>query len=151
MTVPDNYDAHSLEFSSWADLDKAIKATGGVLRVAMWALRDIDDWGRLGVRVLASLHANLADIGVGHLPFDLPNNQYEAVVLYKVSTDAGAVVSAVRNGTSTADAESALRRLNTSDAVQAEKAKDAKLADLADKVDELEKLLADFREILEEE
>jgi hypothetical protein len=151
MTVPDNYDPQSLEFSSWADLDKAIKGKGGILRVAMWALRDIDDYGRLGVRVLASIHDNLADIGVGHLPSDLPNNQYETVVLYKVSTDAGAVVSAVRNGTSTGDAESALRRLNTSDAVQAEKAKDAKLADLADKVDELEKLLTGFREIFEEE
>lgn len=151
MSLPDDYDADSLEFPSWAELDKAIKASGGVLRVAMWALRDIDDFGRLGVRVLASIHGNLTDIGVGHLPFDLPNNQNQNVVLYKVSTDAGAVVSAVRNGTSTADAESALRRLNTSDAVQAGKAKDAKLADLADKVDELEKLLTGFRAIFDEE
>lgn len=151
MTVPDNYDPDSLEFSSWSDLDETIKASGGILRVAMWTLRDIDDYGRLGVRVLASIHDRLADIGVGHLPSNLPNNQYDTVVLYKVSTDAGAVVSAVRNGTRTSEAESALRRLNTSDVVQAEKAKDAKLADLADKVDELEKLLASFREILAEE
>jgi hypothetical protein len=150
VTVLENYDPDSLRFSSWADLDKAIKARGGVLRVAMWALRDIDDYGRLGVRVLATIHDKLADIGVGHLPSDLPNNQYDTVVLFKVSTDAGAVVSAVRNGTSTGEAESALRRLNTSDAVQAEKAKDAKLADLADKVDDLEKLLAGFREIFDE-
>jgi hypothetical protein len=151
MSLPDDYDADSLEFPSWAELDNAIKANGGVLRVAMWALRDIDNFGRLGVRVLAAIHDNLTDIGVGHLPFDLPNNQNQNVVLYKVSTDAGAVVSAVRNGTSTADAESALRRLNTSDAVQAEKAKDARLADLADKVDELEKLLTGFRAIFDEE
>jgi hypothetical protein len=151
MTVSDDYDPNMSEFPSWAELDKAIKANSGVLRVAMWALRDIDDWGRLGVRVLASIHDKLVDIGVGHLPFDLPNNQNEIVVLYKVSTEAGAVVSAVRNGTSTADAESALRRLNTSDAVQAERAKDAKLADLADKVDELEKLLTGFRAVFGEE
>ncbi len=151
MNVPDDHDAQSLEFATWADLDKAIKASGGVLRVAMWALRDIDDYGRLGVRVLATIHGKLADIGVGHLPFDLPNNQSQSVVLYKLSTEAGAVVSAVRNGSSTADAESALRRLNTSDAVHAEKAKDAKLADLADKVEELEKLLAGFRAVLDEE
>jgi hypothetical protein len=151
MTVSDDYDPNMSEFPSWAELDKAIKANSGVLRVAMWALRDIDDWGRLGVRVLASIHDKLVDIGVGHLPFDLPNNQNEIVVLYQVSTEAGAVVSAVRNGTSTADAESALRRLNTSDAVQAERAKDAKLADLADKVDELEKLLTGFRAVFGEE
>ena len=151
MTTSDDYEPDSPVFSTWPELDNAIKANGGVLRVAMWALRDIDGYGRLGVRVLTSIHSKLADIGVDHLPFDLPNNQHQSVVLYKVSSEAGAVVSAVRSGASTADAESALRRLNTSDAVQAEKEKDAKLGDLAEKVDELEKLLASFRTILDEE
>lgn len=151
MTSPDDFESESPEFSTWADLDKSIKANGGVLRVAMWALRDIDGHGRLGVRVLNTIHNNLADIGVDHLPFDLPNNQHQSVVLYKVGSEAGAVVAAVRNGSSTTDAESALRRLNNSDAVQAEKAKDAKLGDLADKVDELEKLLAGFRTVLADE
>lgn len=151
MVASDDFDPESPEFSTWIDLDKAIKGNGGVLRVAMWALRDIDGYGRLGVRVLTSIHDKLADIGVGHLPFDLPNNQHQSVVLYKVSSEAGAVVAAARNGSSTGDAEAALRRLNTSDAVQAEKAKDAKLADLADKVDELEKVLTGFRTIFAEE
>lgn len=151
MAASDDFDPESPEFSTWIDLDKAVKANGGVLRVAMWALRDIDGYGRLGVRVLTSIHDKLADIGVGHLPSDLPNNQNQNVVLYKVSSEAGAVVAAVRNGSSTGDAEAALRRLNTSDAVQAEKAKDAKLADLADKVDELERVLAGFRAIFAEE
>jgi len=151
MAAPDDFESDSPEFAAWSDLDEAIKANGGVLRVAMSALRDIDKYGRLGVRVLTSIHDNLADIGVGHLPFDLPNNQHQSVVLYKVSSEAGAVIAAVRNGSSTGDAESALRRLNTSDAVQAEKAKDAKLADLADKVDDLEKLLVSFRTIFAED
>ncbi|WP_333769925.1 hypothetical protein [Streptomyces sp. IBSBF 2435] len=151
MTTSSDFEPESPEFSTWTDLDKAVKSNGGVLRVAMWALRDIDGYGRLGVRVLTNIHAKLADIGVGHLPSDLPNNQNQSVVLYKVGSEAGAVVAAVRNGSSTGDAESALRRLNTSDAVQAEKAKDAKLADLADKVDELEKVLASMRAIFTEE
>ncbi|MFJ4674042.1 hypothetical protein [Kitasatospora purpeofusca] len=150
MATPGDDGPSSPSFSSWPELDTAIKDNGGVLRVAMWAVRDIDGHGRLGVRVLDTLHRKLADIGVDHLPLDLPNNQYQSVVLFKRASEAGAVVAAVRSGNSTADAESALRRLNTSDAIQAEKEKDAKLADLADKVDDLEKLLVGFRTILNE-
>jgi|SRR6266571_1283723 len=151
MAASADYDPYALEFDSWAALDQVIKEHGGVLRVAMWALRDIDNYGRLGVRVLASIHERLGDIGVGHLPVDLPNNQDQTVLLYKLSSEAGAVVSAVRTGAATPDAENALRKLNTSDVVQAEKVKAAKLADVAEVADDLEKLLDSFRKILNED
>lgn len=149
MTTPD--EPTEPEFSTWAELDAAIKEHGGVLRVAMWALRDIDGYGRLGVRVLTTIHDKLMNIGVDHLPTDLPNNQHQHVVLYKIGSEAGAVISAVRNGTSTVDAEDALRRLNTSENLQDARQKDALLWEASEKVEELQEFVTKFRALLDGE
>ncbi|MER6600394.1 hypothetical protein [Streptomyces parvus] len=138
----------SPEFSTWQELDEAVRNNGGVLRVAMWALRDISGYQRLKVRVLEYIQSELANVGLAQLPPELPGDQNRYVVLYKAGSHAAAVIDAVRTGTSTEAAEAALRRLNTSDAVHAGNKDKAKLADLADKVDELEDLLEGFRSIL---
>jgi hypothetical protein len=138
-------------FPTWSGLDKAVQENGGVLRVEMIELRKTIVQSRLKSQVVANIQKQLANIGIGHLPENLPNSQNEHAVLYKIGEPAGAVINAVRNGANTEAAESALRQLNTSEQVKADSAKDAKLSELADKVGELEVLLQAFRAIFDEE
>ena len=130
------------------ELDEAVQTNGGVLRVSMWSLRELAGYTRLKVRVVASIHEELANRRIDHLPADLPGDQYQMVALFKVGSEAGAVVAAIRKGVSTEQAESALRRPNTSDSLKAEREQGAKLAELADQLEELEAIASRFREIL---
>ncbi|TDD62076.1 hypothetical protein E1263_05545 [Kribbella antibiotica] len=106
---------HEWEYSykDWEALKKAVDAGGGVLRVVMWELRHLEDAGRLGVHVRASISRNLLGLGLAHLPKELPSYQEQEAVIYKLGTPAAAVVDAVA-GESNKEAEAALRRLNTS-------------------------------------
>ncbi|MFC5265881.1 hypothetical protein ACFPJ1_27525 [Kribbella qitaiheensis] len=100
-------------YGSWGELKDAVEAGGGVLRVMMWDLRYLEEAGRLGVHVRASISRKLMGLGLAHLPKDLPAYQEQAVVIYKLGTPAAAVIDAVSGG-GTREAEAALRRLNTS-------------------------------------
>jgi len=133
----------------WQDLDADVRANGNVLRVSMWDLRHLSGKMRLKVNVVAAISGELADIGLGHLPHELPRNQNEYVVVYKIGSEAGAVINAVRNGSSSEQAERALRSLNTSKTIKIDRQNEAKIAELAAKVDELENLLKGFRDILD--
>jgi hypothetical protein len=121
---------------SWEDLRQSVEEAGGVLRVVMWLLRDLEQAGRLGVHVRASISRRLDGLGLAHLPADIPGEQYAVITLYKRGTPAAAVVDAVfRDGSSKA-AEVALRRMNTS--------RDAeKLQVITEKVEELASILLD--------
>lgn len=101
------------KYKSWEALKKAVDAGGGVLRVMMWDLRFLEDAGRLGVHVRASISRKLLGLGLAHLPEDLPSYQEQSVVLYRLGTPAAAVIDAI-SGDGTEEAEAALRRLNTS-------------------------------------
>ncbi|MYV99088.1 hypothetical protein [Streptomyces sp. SID3343] len=124
------------QVKSWEGLRNAVEASGGVLRVVMWLLRDLEQAGRLGVHVRASISRRLDGLGLAHLPADVPGEQYAVITLYKRGTPAAAVVDAVfRDGSSKA-AEVALRRMNTS--------RDAeKLQVVTEKVEELAAILLD--------
>jgi hypothetical protein len=119
-------------YETWDDLKEGVDAEGGVLRVAMWELRYLEEAGRLGVHVRASISRKLLGLGLAHLPDELPAYQEQAVVLYKLGTPAAAVIDAVKGG-GTREAESALRRLNTSrdsEKLQAVTEKFSELAEL---------------------
>ncbi|MDX3696923.1 hypothetical protein PV726_43120 [Streptomyces europaeiscabiei] len=124
------------QVESWEELRHAVEESGGVLRVVMWLLRDLEQAGRLGVHVRASISRRLDGLGLAHLPADIPGEQYAIITLYKRGTPAAAVVDAVfRDGSSKA-AEVALRRMNTS--------RDAeKLQIITEKVEELANILLD--------
>jgi hypothetical protein len=139
-----------LSFKDWKELDAAVTAKGGVLRVWMKDLREVAGKARLKALVLVDIQKQLANHGIGHLPATLPGDQSAYAVLYKTGDPAGAVIAAVRSGDSTTNAEEALRRLNQSEPLEADLVKDAKLAELSEKVDELDMLVKGFREVLAE-
>ena len=143
MTAIELDDEYEPKYTTWQELDEDVRAHDGVLRVLMWDLRYLSGYQRLKVHVVAVISEQLRNNGLDHLPSDLPRDQNQHVVVFKTGSEAGAVINAVRSGTSSEEAERALRKLNTSDSIER-----AKTADLTEKVDELENLLKGFREIL---
>lgn len=127
-------------FESWAELRGEVEDKDGVLQVQMWELRELMNAGRLGVHVRASITRELAGIGIAHLAPELPGNQYDSVVLYRLGTAVAAVVGAV-NGHDVTGAETVLRQLNV--AGEAER-----LQAIAEKVDELREKLDDLDELI---
>ncbi|MCW2871264.1 hypothetical protein [Actinacidiphila oryziradicis] len=98
--------------TTWDDLRHAVEHNGGVLRIYMATLRELQQAGRLGINVRNDISRRLAGLGLGHLPAELPSYQENEVVLYQLGTAAADVVEAVR-GDNFRRAENALRRLNT--------------------------------------
>ncbi|SNS73116.1 hypothetical protein [Actinomadura mexicana] len=149
MTVGEIVDEHEEpKYDTWQELDADVRARGDVLRVSMWDLRHLTGYTRLKVNVVAKISRELRNIGLDHLPVDLPRDQNEYVVVYKTGSEAAAVIDAVRNGSSSDRAEQALRQINSAKALKVDRQNEAKIAELAEKVDELEALLKEFREIL---
>ncbi|MEU2875073.1 hypothetical protein [Streptomyces sp. NPDC007070] len=103
---------YAFDGTSWDELRKAVEDNGGVLRIYMADLRELQNAGRLGVNVRNDISRRLAGVGLGHLPAELPSYQENEVVLFQLGTPAADVVEAVR-GDNFARAEDALRRLNT--------------------------------------
>ena len=153
MTQSDLEDEYRQPYETWQDLDTDVRANGGVLQVGMWDLRRISGYQRLKVNVVRYISDELAGIGLSHLPLELPRDQNEYVMVYKVGSEASAVINAVinavRNASGSEEATRALRKLNTSEALEAGRENEAKLAELTAKVDELENLLKGFREVLD--
>lgn len=76
--------------------------------------------------MVAAISEQLRSIGLDHVPRDVPRNQ-TSVVAFKIVSDAGAVINAIRNGTSSAEAERALSKLNISDSIMANQRDEAKI------------------------
>jgi hypothetical protein len=127
-------------YESWAQLRKSVETNDGVLRVQMWQLRDLMNAGRLGVHVRASISRELAGLGLAHLPLELPANQYDSVVLYRLGTAAAAVIAAI-NGGETGSAETVLRQLNAAGEAQRLQSVVEKIDELREKLDELDQLV----------
>lgn len=109
---------------TWEDLRATVVGNNGVFRINMGTLREIGGYGRLGTNVRQILSRNLAGIGLGHLPTELPSYQDKEVLLFQFGTPAAEIVEAVREGASDG-AESALVRLNSSQDIA--KVRDASL------------------------
>lgn|GEM_PF-2701678 len=146
--MADVSDEYEEIFESWQDLRRAVDAHSGVLRVSMLSLRQITGKDRLKVHVVAGISEALLDVGLAHLPPDLPRSQHAHVVVYRASSDAAHIVNAVRNGSSSEAAERALRKVNTSDTLKTDRKNEEKLEDLATKVEELEAITKELRDIL---
>jgi hypothetical protein len=148
VTVGELEDEREEPYGTWQELDADVRDHGGVLRVSMWHLRELSGYARLKVNVVATISEELRNVGLDHLPVDLPRDQYQYVVVYKTGSEAAAVINAVRNGSSSERAERALRQINAAGALKVDRQNEAKLAELAEKTDELEVLLKGFRDIL---
>jgi len=147
MTTSTTQDSDAT-YPTWDDLDAAVLANGGVLRVSMLDLRQTSSKSRLKSLVVAEIEKELKNKGIGHLPAVLPRSQHEHAVLYKMGEPIGQVISAIQNEVTSEDAAKTLRQLNTSDQVQAAAEQDTRLSGLAEKVDELGELVEEFRSIL---
>jgi len=82
---------------TWSDIKARVEAAGGVFTTTMDTLRDAEGAGKLGVHIRTNISKSLAGIGLGHIPIELPNNQFEQVRLYKRGTAVGDLIDQVMN------------------------------------------------------
>lgn len=82
--------------TTWAELLRAVDEGNGLNRVTMATLRELEGAERLGKHVLTAIATKLSQLGLGHLPEDLPNRQDQPVMLYKVGTPAADTIRAIR-------------------------------------------------------
>lgn len=98
---------------TWEDLRTAVVDHHGVMRINMGCLREIGGYSRLGINVRQTLSSNLAGLGIGHLPAELPSYQDREILLFRYGTPAAEVISAIQGGV-TDGAHIALTQLNSS-------------------------------------
>ena len=80
---------------SYKDLRETVANDGGLHTTTMEVLKDLEGAGRLGVNVRWRISRELASHGMGHLPAELPANQWEEVRLYLHGTPVADAVAAV--------------------------------------------------------
>lgn len=83
---------------SWPDLTRAVDDGQGVYSATMATLRDLEGAGRTGHQLLSAIEARLRELGLGHLPGELPKRQEERVIIYRRGTHFGEVVKAIEEG-----------------------------------------------------
>lgn len=81
--------------ASWDEIKKEVEENGSVLTVTMETLREAADALKIGVNVQATIMKELAGVGLGHIPPQLPNYQDELVRLYKQGTPLGDLINMV--------------------------------------------------------
>lgn len=85
-----------LAVTTWAELLKAVEDGHGLKRVTMATLRELEGAQRVGKHVLTAIDTKLSQLGLGHLPDELPNRQDQPVMLYRVGTPAADAIRAIR-------------------------------------------------------
>ncbi|MFC8716229.1 hypothetical protein [Kitasatospora sp. NPDC057198] len=107
------------DLTSWDDLNDEVEKRDGVLRVRMTTIKRIAGETTLKRLICTRIESDLANVGLAHIPPDLPHSQGQHLVLFKAGSPAAAVIRAMKDGSASAAAEDALRRLNTStDAIE---------------------------------
>ena len=81
--------------NSWDDIKANVENNGNVLTVTMERLRDAHGVAKLGVHVRDNISSELAGIGLGHVPQELPAYQHELVRLFKYGTPVGELIATV--------------------------------------------------------
>jgi hypothetical protein len=95
-------------------LKEEIEANGGILAVDMRRLRNDCGWDKLGPNVVNLVSNYLQDVGIGHLPEELPRYQDRVIRVYLKSSVVGQIIGAVRGPSDAGDR--LLRRVGASDA-----------------------------------
>jgi hypothetical protein len=88
---------------NYEGLRDSVRANGGLHTVDMGTLRDIQGAGRLGVHVRDAITHSLESHGMGHIPGELPSNQYDEVRLYLLGSPIADIVKAVLSPSSKGD------------------------------------------------
>ncbi len=81
--------------ASWDEIKQVVEKNGNVTTISMEQLRDAHGSGRLGVTVREEISRELAGMGLGHVPQELPSYQDEHVRVYKHGTPVGELIDTV--------------------------------------------------------
>ncbi|MEV6007347.1 hypothetical protein AB0M29_11115 [Streptomyces sp. NPDC051976] len=100
--------------SAFDSLRGEVEGNGGLHVVDMGTLRQLQGAGRLGVHVRDAITRALESHGMGHIPGELPSNQYDEVRLYLLGSPIADIVKAVLSPNAKGD--EALRSVGTSEA-----------------------------------
>lgn len=92
--------------ASFEELGHAVLQNGGVLEVEAGTLTDAKGAWKSGCHVRAAITRHLRNLGLHHLPRDLPRNRDHKVILYAANTDAGKLIDVALR---TAEHEAAYR------------------------------------------
>jgi hypothetical protein len=76
----------------WNEIRQKVETNKNVLTLKMAVLRDAAGKGKLGTKVNKGIDKQLNELGLGHVPHELPNNQNALVRLYKRGTPIGVLV-----------------------------------------------------------
>jgi hypothetical protein len=76
-------------------ISQAVDERDNVLSISMEDLRNAHGEERLGRYVRASISEDLARMGIGHHPENLPSYQDEYVILYRVATSAADLITGI--------------------------------------------------------
>ncbi|WP_395793836.1 hypothetical protein [Aquimonas sp.] len=80
---------------SWDQIKAQVEKAGNVRTFTMETLRDAHGAQKLGVNVRSAISQELAGIGLGHVPVELPTYQHEPVRLFKRGTPVGQLIESV--------------------------------------------------------
>ncbi|MFD0772544.1 hypothetical protein ACFQZ2_01250 [Streptomonospora algeriensis] len=120
-----SFTLNGMDVHNFNDVATAVSTGYGFGHAAMADLRDLTGHKRLGDHVRTSISSSLQEVGIGHLPSELPNNQSEEVRLYTRGSRIGKIVAAVLHPTyegdtllqdlvaDSSDAEGKLKRIRS--------------------------------------
>jgi hypothetical protein len=86
-----------VQVHSYDELSDHVAENQGLLKVQMSLLRDLEGAGRLGKLIRDKIHGNLLAAQMGHLPVELPNDQWDYVRIYRRDFPIGNVIEAILN------------------------------------------------------
>ena len=80
--------------NTFEELLEQIEENGDLLTLEMATLRDVYGAGKLGVHVVAGISEKLDELGLGHYPAELPQQQWERVRVYSRRKPVGKLIRA---------------------------------------------------------
>ena len=106
--------------TTYEELRQLVERRGGIHRVSMGSLRDINGAGKLGIHVVSQIRRSLSRAGLSILlplgETDVPRYQGEYVTLFLTQSKVGQLVEAVQ--AADADAVKLLRDLGGDDSAE---------------------------------
>jgi len=84
-----------MSYNNLKEVRDEVEKHGDVLSLKVEELRVAYGAGRMGIHVATAISDELAGMGIGHWPADIPIYSYEWVRLYKLGSAVGKVMQAI--------------------------------------------------------
>jgi hypothetical protein len=98
--------------ATWPDLWRLLEQEAGIASTTMRTLRNLQGSYRTDPTVRDRIEERLSELGVGHIPKQLPTDQNKGVMLYLKGTEAGEIIRAIQGDVPTEALIHGLRNLN---------------------------------------